>query len=601
MTAHLTDSGAEIEGKIAPRRQTQVIWAPLILLVLAVLVTLVIYAPSAGSRVKAIVSNVLLPLITLPAAGALAYAARKSASISRRLAAIWGLAAGAMLCMVLIGLVWGLVEILRGEQPTPSPAGVFFLLCYPVVIAGLIHLPQQENIALNDRLQDELAMHRRTFQALSANEAQLRRLVDDLNYQRDLFEKLIAVARATTSSPSLEPTLKNALEVSMNTTGAERSSLFLVDGGSVVMHSLMEQGGSLRVGEQDSGKLVMDQGLAGWVYRNQEAVLVQDVEKDERWLYLPDREYIIRSALLVPIILDTVTLGVLGLFHCQPDWFKDEHLAFLKAAADQIALALRNTRLYEEERRLTEELTRAKEVSEAAYRAKSMFLAKVSHELRTPLTVILGYSEMLSEYARQVKQEAFLDPLDKIQASSHLLITLINDILDFSEIEAGRLELVLQSFAVTELVQEAVEKARPLAERHRNTLSLEFENEAGMMHSDTRRLSQILDNLLDNACKFTNQGSITVRVTRKSDAAGDWISFSVSDSGIGISADQVHKLFQAFTQVELQLARTYEGTGLGLAISRQLARMLGGDIKVVSQPGKGSTFTVHLPCRMDVG
>jgi len=423
----------------------------------------------------------------------------------------------------------------------------------------------------------------------------------ELHFQRDLFEKMVAVARATTTNPALEPTLKNALEVLLDITDAEHSNLLLADPDGVVLYTMLEHGSPLRVERKGSVNPIMDNGLAGWVYHHLEPALIPDVLQDERWLSLPNGEYSVRSIAMVPILLDGAPLGVMGVSHHQPDQFHSDHIKFLQAAADQMALALRNTRVYEEERRLAEELTRAREVSEAAYRSKSMFLAKMSHELRTPLTVIMGYSDMLLDYSKQANLTIIQPQLVKIQQSTSYLHRLINGILDFSEIEAGRMELIPEKFTVAELVQVAIEEANPIAEKSGNTLVVECDVGQVMMKTDFQHLHQILDNLLDNACKFTDQGIVTLKAVHEKDASGDWMCFMVSDTGSGISSEQVHKLFQAFSQVDANLLRRTEGAGLGLAVSRQIARMMGGDITVVSQVGKGSTFTVRVPCELSLG
>ena len=230
-----------------------------------------------------------------------------------------------------------------------------------------------------------------------------------------------------------------------------------------------------------------------------------------------------------------------------------------------------------------------------------MFLAKVSHELRTPLTVILGYSDMLQEYAQAASLDSLKDPLSKIQNAASRLHSLINEILDFSEIEAGRLEVLPAKFDVAQMVEQVAEQGGALAAKNNNTFQLQYDENLGQMSSDSQRIRQILNNLLDNASKFTQQGVITLTARRMVDPAGDWMVFVVSDTGIGMSAEQLASLFQAFTQVDSSTKRKYGGTGLGLAISRQLARMLGGDISVTSELDKGSQFTVRLPCNIALG
>jgi PAS domain S-box-containing protein len=252
-----------------------------------------------------------------------------------------------------------------------------------------------------------------------------------------------------------------------------------------------------------------------------------------------------------------------------------------------------------ERKRFEEELRRAKESAEAASRSKSAFLANMSHELRTPLNAIIGYSEMLHEEAEDLGQAAFVADLGKIHAAGRHLLGLINDVLDLSKIEAGKMDLFLEPFAIAEMVQGAVSTIGPLAEKDDNTIEVHCPDDLGAMHSDQAKVRQCLLNLLSNAIKFTEGGTITVDVAREridGDVDGpDWVRFRVTDNGIGMTAEQVGKLFQPFTQVDSSTTRRYGGTGLGLTITRRFCQMLGGEVTVASTPGKGSTFTIRLP------
>jgi signal transduction histidine kinase/CheY-like chemotaxis protein len=241
-----------------------------------------------------------------------------------------------------------------------------------------------------------------------------------------------------------------------------------------------------------------------------------------------------------------------------------------------------------------QELLDAKHAAEEASRAKSSFLANMSHELRTPLNAIIGYSEMLEEETRDAGQVEAVRDLRKIQTAGKHLLSLINDVLDLSKIEAGRMGLHVETFELRPMIEEMVETLRPAAEKNFNRIVTSIAGDLGSMHADATKVRQILFNLLSNACKFTDHGTITFDVQR---IAGnpDHFTFRVTDTGIGMTPEQQWKLFQDFAQADASIARKYGGTGLGLAISSRFAEMMHGHINVESQLGEGSTFTVDLP------
>jgi CheY-like chemotaxis protein len=219
----------------------------------------------------------------------------------------------------------------------------------------------------------------------------------------------------------------------------------------------------------------------------------------------------------------------------------------------------------------------------------------MSHELRTPLNAIIGLTELLCDNAARFGTEKALEPLRRVLRAGRHLLSLINDILDLSKIEAGKMDLTLESVAIGPVVEEVLGTARPLAEQNKNALELDCPDGIGSVHADNMRLRQILLNLLSNACKFTKGGTVRLRIARAEDAGQHWVDFAVSDTGIGMTEEQLGRLFQEFTQADASTTRQFGGTGLGLAISRRLCRLMGGDITVTSAPGEGSTFTVRLP------
>ena len=245
-----------------------------------------------------------------------------------------------------------------------------------------------------------------------------------------------------------------------------------------------------------------------------------------------------------------------------------------------------------------EELLKAKHTAEEASRAKSTFLANMSHELRTPLNAIIGYSEMLEEETRESGKSDSVQDLRKIQSAGKHLLSLINDVLDLSKIEAGKMGLHLENFEVAPLIDEMATTLTPAAAKNGNTIHVHVANTLGAMHADVTKVRQILFNLLSNACKFTDHGTISVDVDESKVEGRDWIRFRVSDTGIGISAKQKENLFHEFSQADASIARKYGGTGLGLAITYRFVQLMKGRISVESAPGKGATFTVYLPAQV---
>ena len=280
-----------------------------------------------------------------------------------------------------------------------------------------------------------------------------------------------------------------------------------------------------------------------------------------------------------------------------------ERQARLEHTKDQLAQINGNLRAEISEHRRTEEKLNASNVELAqahqqaveANQVKSNFLANMSHELRTPLNAIIGYSELLHTVATRKGQPETLADLDKITRAGKHLLTLINDVLDISKIEAGKMQLHIEEFPVAALIDDVAATVRTLADKNGNTLQLDVASDVGIIHADVTRVRQCLYNLLSNAAKFTKQGAIRLTARREVTAGGDEIVLAVEDSGIGLTPDQLGRLFQPFTQADASTTRKYGGTGLGLAITRNLARIMGGDITVTSTPGAGSTFTLRLP------
>jgi adenylate cyclase len=294
-----------------------------------------------------------------------------------------------------------------------------------------------------------------------------------------------------------------------------------------------------------------------------------------------------RTVLAVPLLREGVPLGTIGLWKTEVAPFTDKQIELLTTFADQAVIAIENVRLFDEIQDKNRQLAEASE-------NKSQFVSSMSHELRTPLNAIIGLTEMMVKNAARFGTEKAQEPLQRVNRAGTHLLGLINQVLDLSKIEAGKLELNPQTVQLSALISEVIGTAGQLAEQNKNRLVVDTQENLGALTVDPMRLRQILLNLLSNACKFTKAGEVKL-AARKVSNGSNFVEFAVSDTGIGMTAEQQAKLFEEFTQADATTAERFGGTGLGLAITRKLARLMGGDVTVASEPGKGSKFTVRLP------
>jgi signal transduction histidine kinase len=321
-------------------------------------------------------------------------------------------------------------------------------------------------------------------------------------------------------------------------------------------------------------------------------VQIVDVQADPEYAFdEAQKMFAFRTVLAVPMLREGMPKGVIGLIKTEVEPFTDKQIALVETFADQAAIAIENVRLFEEIQDKNRQLQQASE-------HKSQFVSSVSHELRTPLNAIIGLTDMLVTNAARFGTEKAKEPLQRVHRAGTHLLGLINQVLDLSKIEAGKLELNPEPVNLARLIDEVISTAGQLAEQNKNRLVVEAQENLGSLTVDPVRLRQILLNLLSNACKFTKDGEVALRA-RKVANGRDWIELSVADTGIGMTSEQQARLFEEFSQAERTTAQRFGGTGLGLAITRKLARMMGGDVTVTSEPGKGSVFTVRLPVGAD--
>jgi signal transduction histidine kinase len=306
----------------------------------------------------------------------------------------------------------------------------------------------------------------------------------------------------------------------------------------------------------------------------------------------------IRTLVVVPMLKDDDLVGAIAIYRQEVRPFSEKQVELVSNFASQAVIAIENARLLTELRARTAELEDKSHQLEVASQNKSQFLSSMSHELRTPLNAVIGLTEMMVSHAARFGTEKALEPLRRVNAAGTHLLSLINEVLDLSKIEAGKLELNSEPIDLVRLIDEVIGTAGQLAEKNRNRLIVDAQENVGALKADPMRLKQILLNLLSNACKFTKEGEVALRVRKVADGR-DWVELAVADTGIGLTAEQQAKLFQDFTQADSLTSRRYGGTGLGLALSRKLARMMGGDVTVTSEAGKGSMFTVRLPGSAD--
>jgi GAF domain-containing protein/CheY-like chemotaxis protein len=415
----------------------------------------------------------------------------------------------------------------------------------------------------------------------------------DLTRSVEELQALSAVSRTVSSTLDLPTVLTTIVSHAVQLSGAAGGVIYEYDEPTQEFHlQASHRMEDELVAALRAAPIKLGEGATGQAALRREPIQLPDIGAEYAYSATRIRTVLLglgyRSVLAVPLLSEQRILGVLTVWRQAAGRFPEEVVNLLQTFAGQSALAIQNARLFRELEAKSREL-------EVASRHKSEFLANMSHELRTPLNAIIGYSEMLQEEAQDQRAEGFVPDLQRIHAAGKHLLELINAVLDLSKIEAGKMELYLETFDIGPLVRDVAAVLDPLAQKNANRLEIHCAPDVGAMRADLTKLRQALFNLLSNACKFTERGVVSLAVTRETAADGDAIAFTVSDSGIGMTPEQMTRLFEEFGQADASTTRRYGGTGLGLALSRRLCRMMGGDITVESEPGRGSTFTIRLP------
>jgi GAF domain-containing protein len=422
----------------------------------------------------------------------------------------------------------------------------------------------------------------RLFDEVQARTRELTQSVEEL---RALGE----VTQAVNSTVNLETVLNTIVAKATQLSGTEAGAIYVFDESGqefqlratygmdeAVIAAIRDH--HIRLGETAIGRAAEQRG----------PVQIADVQADQSLVLDVIVRAGFRALLAVPLIGAEGIVGALVVRRRQPGEFPRSTVELLQTFAAQSGLAIQNARLFSEIEEKSRQLQLASE-------HKSQFVSSVSHELRTPLNAIIGLTEMMVKNAARFGTEKAQEPLQRVNRAGTHLLGLINQVLDLSKIEAGKLELNPQTVQLASLINDVIGTAGQLAGQNKNCLVVDVPKNLGTLTVDPMRLRQILLNLLSNACKFTKAGEVKL-AARKVSNGSSFVEFAVSDTGIGMTTEQQAKLFEEFSQADVSTAQKFGGTGLGLAITRKLARMMGGDVIVASEPGKGSVFTVRLPC-----
>jgi signal transduction histidine kinase len=396
------------------------------------------------------------------------------------------------------------------------------------------------------------------------------------------LQALGEVSRAVNSTLNLEAVLDAIVSKAVQLSKTEAGAIYVLDEDDNKFDLRSTYGMSAELIAGLKGQPIGVGDAIGQAATDRRPLQIADLRQEPP---SPVTELVLRSGyralLIVPLVGQDRVVGALVVRRKQPGEFPKSTVELLQTFAAQSVLAIQNARLF-------------REIEDKSRQLAEAIVSSMSHELRTPLNAIIGLTEMMVKNAARFGTEKAQEPLQRVNRAGTHLLGLINQVLDLSKIEAGKLELNPQTVQLAPLIKDVIGTAGQLAEQNKNRLVVDAQENLGALTVDPMRLRQILLNLLSNACKFTKAGEVKLAARKVSNGSG-FVEFVVSDTGIGMTAEQQAKLFEEFSQADATAAQRFGGTGLGLAITRKLARMMGGDVTVTSEPGKGSVFTVRLP------
>jgi signal transduction histidine kinase len=482
----------------------------------------------------------------------------------------------------------GYLEGEPGPVALAEAAGARTVLVVPMLkenqLIGALGIYRQEVRPFTDKQIELVTSFAHQAVIAIENTRLLNELRESLQQQTATADVLKVISR---TAFELQPIFDTLVENAVRLCEAERAFLFRFDGKLLRSVASYNVSPELRKFVDKNPIAPGRHSISARAALERRTVHVHDIQVDPEYAYAVRDERPIRTTLAVPMLKGDDLVGTITIYRLELKPFTDKQIALVETFADQAAIAIENVRLFDEIQDKNQQLAEASE-------NKSQFVSSMSHELRTPLNAIIGLTEMMVKNAARFGTEKAQEPLQRVNRAGTHLLGLINQVLDLSKIEAGKLELNPQTVQLTSLINEVVGTAGQLAEQNKNRLVVDAQENLGALTVDPMRLRQIQLNLLSNACKFTKAGEVKL-AARKVSNGSCFVEFAVSDTGIGMTPEQQAKLFEEFTQADTSTAQRFGGTGLGLAISRKLARMMGGDVTVTSEHGKGSVFTVRLP------